>query len=315
MLLLLAVLLVHVLHGQDWDGWLASALAEERLGHFPQAEAMLRKAIVAAARTSENHRALAVIENNLGGVLVSQGRYVQAEKILKRALAHFQADSGGGTDWTAALNHLATIYRERGRLRESEEAYRRVLTARLASPETSKHQIARSRANLAALLLDRQRFDEARELLDAALSSFPPSSGMDLDRGTILMNLAVLHTLQSDLKRARMRAEQGVSVLEALPVDHPALGKALLTLGCILMKDRLHEAAAERLAEAVRILRLGFARHPIFVEALAAYAGALSKCGRQKEAKQARQESASIRATDETHHTVNVSELRIEGKR
>jgi O-antigen ligase len=85
-------------------GILGGALAQE--GRYAQAESELRHAL-------EGYRE-PILYNNLGNVLVSQGKWADAEAIYRR-----WADSG--INEATALSNLAVVYEKEGKIRDAAE--------------------------------------------------------------------------------------------------------------------------------------------------------------------------------------------------
>lgn len=300
---------------QDWNELLNLGILQEGRGEYTEAERTLRKAVHAVEGEGQPARNLATVLNNLGSVQMSLGNLVGAERTLKRSLASFREEREKGVDWTPALSHLAQLYRLTGRLRESEDAYRRVLEAR-KDGGAGVVAVARSHANLGAVLIERGNFGEAGEHLEEAMRSFGMSPGAGLDHGAALMNLAVLRTHLGDLNGARAAAFEGVTRLRtSAGAGHPRLGQALVTLGEIRLRLGDHAAAALDLEMAVRILEAAYGSgHPVLAAGLFAYADALRACGRKRDAKLANQRAVTMSREQKERnleqHKVTLADLR-----
>jgi len=314
--LLLGILLSILSSAQTTTVLMEAAVRQESLGQYREAEKLLRGAL--GARNENDRRSTATILNNLGGVLLSQGRYLEAETALNRSLVYFQEEPG--IDWTAPLNHLAMLYRETGRLRESEDCYRRVLAARSTVLPAGNIQVARSRANLAALLIQREALREARQQLEQALATFLTVPETRIDRLSAAMNLATIDASEGRLARARSRASEAIAMMDGPDAAHPMLGKALLNLGRIDLRLGENHAAENSLGKSVQILRMHLhPAHPVLAEAILDYAEALRKCGKSSEAKRLKREATVIavanRSENPTAHKIDVKDLRIEALR
>jgi tetratricopeptide (TPR) repeat protein len=108
----------------------------QALGEFVRAEQLFRQAMTAVPDRTD-------LWNLLGGVLVLQRRYKEAEDALTRALLN-PADAAD----VAAVNNIAVIYEARGKLHEAAGLYERAISTVPAGQSR-----ARMLANLGALRL------------------------------------------------------------------------------------------------------------------------------------------------------------------
>jgi tetratricopeptide (TPR) repeat protein len=297
----------------QWSELIATAVQQERLGEYQKANTTLSMALAVAKRENLPPREQAITLNNLGSVQISLGNFVEAERNLNRALTYLQ--TGDSNEWTWALNHLGIVYHATGRLREAENAYRRVMECRQQTLDARDPALARSYANLGGLLVERHRNDEARELLIKALENLDMSPGTEGDWAHILLGLSTLHKEERDYQRAAATAQRAVEILEASAKQaHPLLGISLSAWGAIRLAQGQNEAARDLLSRSIQILTVSFPRgHPALTEALFTYATALAKSGRKGEAKQARQQASAMlavqQAADLTRHRVSLVEL------
>lgn len=297
-----------------WSDWITQAVLQEREGRYQDAERSFRQALQAAREEQRNPRELALTLNNLGGVQLSMGDYLAAEKNLNLALQHCQRTNDAQKEATAAWNHLAILYRRTGRLKKAEAAYRRILAERLRTTGTTDASVARVNGNLAAVLMEQKRFQEAAGLLEGALQIFQGQPELAEDQATVLANLAVLHSLTGDRQGSTARAAEAVAVLRhSAPSGHPRLGMALLLLGEMELHAGRATAAEAHLRQSAHILQA--TSHPALADALLRHADALRKCGRKQEAKLVRQQASSLAATPSAElkkHQVSFTELQAE---
>jgi tetratricopeptide (TPR) repeat protein len=108
----------------------------QALGELVRAEQLFRQALTAMPKRAD-------LWNLLGGVLVLQRRYKEAEDALTRALSN-PADAANVT----AVNDIAVIYEARGKLHEAAGLYERAISSVPAGQSR-----ARMLANLGALRL------------------------------------------------------------------------------------------------------------------------------------------------------------------
>jgi tetratricopeptide (TPR) repeat protein len=304
----------------DWSKLVDEALGQQRQGRYAEAKQTLRSAWALASREGAPPREVGTILSNLGAVQLGLGEYLEAERTLRRSLMHFRGDAHGGMDETFPLSHLAVLYHETARLRESEDAYRRILSVRQAALGVRDALVAQGQANLASVLVDRGRFEEAGSLMENTLTIFRQLPGTQESQGITLINLAVLRARQGGLAPARIAAEEAVTLFEISGgAGHPFLGKALLTFGRIQLDLGQNVEAERSLQKSVAILETSSPDHPILAEALVSYADALQRSGKKHEAKQARREAAALAAAqlghDTRRYTVSFAELQSPAKR
>jgi tetratricopeptide (TPR) repeat protein len=114
------------------------ATVTEAMGHFDQAESLLRQSLEIRERAfGPYHSDVGLALTNLGMLYLGHQRYVTAEPLLRRALAvHEKAHGKDHREVISVLVDLARLYRELGResdarplLRRAESAAGRTLTA------------------------------------------------------------------------------------------------------------------------------------------------------------------------------------------
>ena len=223
----------------------ARGFAEIGRGDYRSALQSLRQ----AAATSEDERT----QLAAAGVLARDGRDLEAERVL-RALVAGRPDSGIGHWWLArvherlnrtpdarreyevvvsmALTGRAPLYEAIGRLAHAEgdfgratEAYQH--RARLAPRDPAAHK------DLAGILVEQGRADDALAALDAALSIDPRDAPAHASIGRIRLD-------------AGQPAEALASLLRAVTLD-PAMYEARYPLALALSQTGRREDAAREL--------------------------------------------------------------------
>jgi len=154
-----------------------ASLAAAR-GENSKAEALWREANLAWREAyGASHPTVAKGLNNLAAHYVARKRYDDAERLYREAIAMH-------TD-PLMLNNLGTLLHQRGRLEEAEELYRRSL----GLFDKPRREAIQPNGNLAVLLADAGRFDEARahsqtllRLLPLAVPADEPTVARYLER-------------------------------------------------------------------------------------------------------------------------------------
>ena len=193
--------LASVLHNRGWIaegrgehaaalGWYERALDEKRallgddhpktlnsmhgrakmlssLGRLPEAartlEELLERSVrVHGAETAPVENAL----NELASTYQDLGDYPRAQQHYERSLVLGRVLAGGADSMAVAVstNNLASLLQERGDATGAERGYRESIAMRTAVLPAGHHGIATPMHNLARLLLEQGRLDEARPL-------------------------------------------------------------------------------------------------------------------------------------------------------
>ncbi|CAK0772204.1 ABC-2 type transport system permease protein [Gammaproteobacteria bacterium] len=163
------------------------ALLLKTTGRYGEAEPFYREALAIARK--ENRFALSTLRflesmagfqmnqdistklNNLAGLLMTTGRYGEAESLLREALAISKKDlPEGHPDIATSLNNLAALLQDTGRYGEAEPLYREALAITQKVLCKVHPHIATNLTNLAVLLHNTGRYGEAETLYREALA-------------------------------------------------------------------------------------------------------------------------------------------------
>lgn len=161
-----------------------SAYLQELRGNFGEAERMRRESLRHARAYLElrsrlngsDHLILRVASGNvasclrvLGNNLAAQGRYSEAEVSIREALSLMLARSSRDTPQVArTLGNLGNIRMQQGRLDDAEKLLRQSLAAlERGQVRTASPSLAERRADLAFVMMMRERWPEALALFDA----------------------------------------------------------------------------------------------------------------------------------------------------
>src|SRR5262249_41481818 len=145
------------------------------------------------ASSEEYLRAL----NRLGGIYMRLSDYQRAEEVLLQARTVHQSMASPAEPFgQIATGNLAKVYRAVARLRDAEGLFRTALKS--CEQYWGRHwQVARCETDLANLLREVGKYDEAEQLLRDALSLVQPASSapdvafrVDVYRADALNNVA-----------------------------------------------------------------------------------------------------------------------------
>ena len=144
-----------------------------------------------------------------------------------------------------ALNNLAMLYQDQGRLAEAEPLYRRSLGIWENALGADHQHVGTVLNNLAALYSAQGRYTEAEPVFKRSLAIREKALGTNhLDVGASLNNLAALYRDQGRHDEAEPLVKRSWSIHEkALGSEHPAVGTVLSNLAVLYRgQDRFAEA-------------------------------------------------------------------------
>ena len=184
-----------------------------------------RKAIAYKREHAPGSVGLANVLANLGAALRVLERHEEAEEALSEALAIQREQIPGSQDIGRTLYTMGQIAESRGDLQRAERLYRETMAVMDANIPYAP-DAAVSRRALAGLMIDQQRHEEARVLLDEAmtLTSLTNNPGQ---HASTLFQMGRLKIAQGDLNAARGHWQQAIDALE---VQYDLLGGSALTL-------------------------------------------------------------------------------------
>jgi tetratricopeptide (TPR) repeat protein len=211
-------------------------------GRFAEAETILRAAL-GAKYDADLIRAK--IAQNLGSLYQRQNRYREAESMFLSALQWRQkALPAASTEVAYSQSNLADVYRIEGRnwdaLNLLEQAARSLQQFHPDAPG-----LPRVLSNLALVRYNFSEFDEAEELLRAAMALYRNQQGpLSLDYGGALINLGQVTQSKNDLEAAAPLYAQAIAVFENLGSQGKGLlAAALANSGTLYQRlGRIEEA-------------------------------------------------------------------------
>lgn len=221
---------------QHWviQMWLGQAAFERRV--FSEAEQQFRSAVLEAEKLADGSH-LATAMRWLGRSLCAQGKHEEADRLYKRALElHEQVGGPTSLELEEDFDALIAHFRMQGKYRDAEELIRKVLE-KLEKLENSSPILARYLNNLAVLLCEDGRCNEAEEIYGRVLELTRTFTGEQrIAYAVALLNQGVLYYKNGRLVEARNMYERGANILNALP--DPARHQKTLNYYKELVGDR-----------------------------------------------------------------------------
>lgn len=198
----------------------------ERLQQPKVAESVLRVGYT-ASRRSRQHTLTKQVRNDLALALVEMNEFPEALRLLSQNLEAAEAD---GDDSNARLAHynLSETFRRLDSPEEAEQSARKAVE--LATSSEDSLDLADSRLQLALTLMDQNSFVEAKQLLDAVVSSDAPAEvtsaalsslgGLALGEGDYATAIRrYREALATGRESPRQRVETLLALSEALAAD------------------------------------------------------------------------------------------------
>jgi serine/threonine-protein kinase len=235
----------------------ALGTTEWNLGHYPEAQALLERALaLRERRRGPDHPEVAETLETLGNVLADQGRYPEAQAALERALAIRERESGPRHPRTGAvLNDLAMVLRDQGRHAEALPLMERALAIFEESLGPDAADVARIHNNLGLVHAALGHVDQAVASFRRALAGKEKSLGAEHPSTALTLNNLAAELLEHGrADEAEPLARRAVAVYEtALGKDHPEAARAHNTLGGVLRAKGQCREAREHFATALAI--------------------------------------------------------------
>jgi tetratricopeptide (TPR) repeat protein len=262
--------------------------------------------LLAVADKLEDNDELSWLLHAGAAYLYARARFIEAEPLFERSLAIKEKSLGDEhADVAVALNNLAELYRNLGRLSEAEPLFERSLAIKEKSLGDDHAAVATALNNLAILYAAQGRLTEAESLHERSLTIVEKSFGGNHPNVALtLNNLAILFAAQGRLSDAEPLYERSLSIREkSLGSNHPDVATSLNNLA-ILYADqgRLSEAEPRlELSLAIREKSLG-GDHPDVADSLHNLANLYRKQGREAEAEKLAARAREVRARHEARN-------------
>jgi len=236
-----------------------------------------------------DHPAVAVILNNLAGLLKATNLLKEAEPLMERVIRIYEKSYGMDHPAVAiAINNLADLLQATNRLKEAEPLMERALKINEMSFGTDHYMVASALNNLAMLLQATNRLKEAEPLMERAIRIYVKSYGMDHPYVAIAMNnLADLLKDTNRLKEAEPLMERALKIDEkSFGIDNPTVAIRLNSLADLLKATNRLKEAEPLMERALKINEKSYGKdHPAVALSLNNLALLLQATNRLKEAK------------------------------
>lgn len=304
--------------GPTWEALVEAGNRAYRDGQYDEAETAFRRAIEVTQRTTPRDWRIVISLTNLGHVVRTRGRFVEAEALYRQALGSAEELWGEDhPDLLDPLKNLGVFYYEQRRYAQAEAIFTRLLriAARGSSARDRVRQVAY--VNMLADLAELQgRYGDAERLhretiriLGAPDPLDRAALGMTLTQLSLLLRLQgrdteALDTAARALQVLAMAGPEGEATIrlaikfreETLGPEHPGVARMLQPLAFLLEAQGRYANATVVWRRTVEILERSRPPASLDVAAsLEAYAAFLAKLGLGSEARSAEARAAAIR--------------------
>ncbi len=219
-------------------------------GDAEGAAAVARKALAKAQRVFGPDSSDAIeTATYLGQLCSNLGRYSESEAILEEAMGRWRRlGLPQNEQFARSLFHLAVSKHRLGKLDEVEPLYREGLALMRSIKEGPFHRLSQGLVGLARFLLETDRFDEAKRLVDEALANDQEVFGADHVRTAVTLDAqaSVLGAMQQ-FATAETAARHAIGILDRHMEESsyaPELARTRLHLASIVNSlGRTDEAA------------------------------------------------------------------------
>jgi serine/threonine protein kinase/Tfp pilus assembly protein PilF len=226
-----------------------------RLGHYEEAETLLRSALRILEETlGRNHPDLVPALNSLGVLRQERGDYAEAESLQSRALAIQRKKYGDeNPDVLSIQSNLALLLQDMGKNDEAANLMRQNLAADRKIWGSGHLNVGIDLNNLGNLLLKSGKYDESEPLLREAAAIFKKENHPALF--VIMANLGDLISKNGDAMAAESILTEAVAMgLKNMGDQNQDVAKARGKYGACLIQMKKYDRAEEELLAALPIL-------------------------------------------------------------
>jgi tetratricopeptide (TPR) repeat protein len=227
----------------------ALANVEEELANFADASRLYQRALTLASKQGKTTLVYALTLGNLGVHYTANGQSKKAEGMLRESLAVYQlVEPADSVNLALAKNALSNLLVDEARYTEAEELLLSSLDSYRRHPSTVFGQEAIVLNNLGVVRREQRRFDEARDLFEAAARLTESSLGAN--HPTLLRalnNVATVYGLTGHPAEADQAFRRSIAIAEErLGPEHPITARVLLNYAGFL-RTTGRKAEAKRL--------------------------------------------------------------------
>ena len=259
----------------------------DRLAKTDEALDWARHASASVSRLGDP-LAQAELLNNEGSVLITAGRYAQAEAALEKS--HALREQTLGPDHFVVgrtLNNLATALDQQGKYEQAREKYELALANAEAAVGPDHPDLGIRLTNFGEMLNRMGEHERAREYLERALTIFEGAVGKNHHfYASALNNLATVEVSEGKLERALLLMQETRAISEQLAgpasVD---VALAELNIGSIASELGWHDEAKAHLEVALNLYEKNFGPdHPDVASVLGTLGTVLQETGDHRRA-------------------------------
>ncbi|KAL1640170.1 hypothetical protein SLS61_010263, partial [Didymella pomorum] len=260
----------------------------ELMGDYREAGQVGRRAVVASEVLGREHPDALTSISQLGSVLVSQGKYDEAEVMHRQALEGREKALGQKHLSTLiSANNLGLVLERQGKYEEAEAMHRRALKGNEKMLGLEHRETLISVSHIGSVLSRQCKYEEAEAMFRRALQGLQNMLGPEHpDTFASVSNLGWMLSRQSKYKEAEAMHQRALEGREkALGPEHPHTLNSASQLGTVLERQGKYDEAVamHRRALEGREEVLGD-DHPDTLTAMANLASTLRSQGRSQEA-------------------------------
>jgi tetratricopeptide (TPR) repeat protein len=256
----------------------------------PQEAAPLEPAVEAVAESTGDELIRATALHNLGALLKTRGRYLEAREKLTQAFTLREKLLGPEHPETAATQHqLASVTWWLGNYDQALREHERALALKTKALGPEHPDTINAINGVAAVLRDLGKYEEARQRLEQVLKLREKILGPDHPLvATSLGNLSILLIDTGQYEEALKLTERTLALKEKqLGREDPDLAGTLINMGNALGYLGRHKEAREQHARALALSEKALGPdHPLVGLALTVLSSELLSLGRHGEAQQ-----------------------------
>lgn len=238
------------------------AWAQQDSGHTAQAERTLRSALDIADRAEAGALAEASTDmrNQLGTLLLHEGRFAEAASAFRTALQGTQALHGATHPEVATVQaNLAQALQRQGRLADAAAVLRQALAVQEASLGPAHHRLVDTLDALGSLYSELEDLPRAEASLARAITMHrqlvPVPDPKDTRLARLQGTLAGVWVQGNRLSEAEAALRVSIQTLEAADPDDAALPHQLVSLGGVHRRRGEFAQAQSLMERAVRLRR------------------------------------------------------------
>ena len=285
---------------QKWSAAYQAAVALAASGQYRAAERALRDAGGLAQDCGPHSREMALTLNSRGSVYQYLAMHTDAERCYRRALAIWEKLADGQAVGRIAIaNNLARLYLETDQLGAAKKVLWHELAVSLGAAPEADLELARTHEMISVVFHKQRKYSQAEphirkaiELCESAVGPAHPETAMAWN------DLGALEMAIGRHAESIVHLSKALSLLEsALNGDHVGKVTTLSNLGLAYAMMQQPAASEPLLQRALRIAEAGYGPADARTAAvLSAYAEALRKLGKKREARDLQKRSQEIQS-------------------